>query len=219
MFCQRAVILFLLLATAAPAMAQREPISDEPAPPRWVLVPRLGIGSYGDLWAGGEDQPKLGASNGAALGLALQFDPDGSLNYELAGSFSSVEYDFNAPQGSAGSFTGVGSLHLVRLAASLFYRVRQSVPGYFIMGAGALYYRPTERPPFGGTPPDDAVQWMPSAHVGLGYNLTSGAHTLQLDGRLYGTRPSQSSLRVGADSLDAAVSLDYRFTIGYRVAL
>lgn len=229
----RRLLTFLLPVLLLPAAAAAQ---DDDAPaqrgrPRFALVPQIALGGIGRRWKEDvEDGVELGPGTGPLLGIALHFDPPGRAAFDAMGGWTRSGYAWegggaNAPEGRA------GKIHLVRVAGSFVWRLREGAPGYFSIGGGALYYRPIERVVAGSGASstalfDDEEQWMPLAHVGAGYDLTRDGHTLRIDGRLYGSRADQDVVHqgggaatFGGNDLRARVAFDLLISIGYLIRL
>lgn len=210
--------LFALLGGADAAGAQQE------EPGRAALIPFVGGGTMGARWESNGGESRLGPGTGIAFGGAFDFRISGTTTVELLGAYTGSDYSLDL--GSTRS-RGSGDITLVRTAASVLWRLRDNVPGYFSVGAAALYYSPGRKP---GTQVevapdslelrplfDDETEWMPGAHIGAGIDLETEGHTARFDLRLYGHRSTQEVSDAFGTSFEPKLALDFQGYLGYVI--
>ncbi len=176
-------------------------------------IPKLAVGPYIEATfrgALGELADGLTAdlSNGAAFGARVEYRVGGATALGLSGSYARSSGKFET---ASGATTG-GDLTLVNLVGEVLWRIKPSVPGYFVFGAGVRYSAPKGDDPLFGNA-DSYTE--PLGVIGLGIEpLRRRKGLLRLYLRLYivatAEQPiaSTSSLRT-----DVALGLAYLFRL------
>lgn len=195
------VVFACAVLYAQPVWAQ----FDEPDTiPKWAVGPYIEAtfrGALGEL----ADGRTLDLSNGSAFGARVEYRVGGATALGISGSYARSSEKF------AGAATG-GDLTIVNLVGEVLWRVKPSVPGYFVFGAGVRYSAPKEDDPLFGNA-DSYTE--PLGVIGLGIEpLRRRRGLLRLYLRLYivatAEQPiaSTSSLRT-----DVALGLAYLFRL------
>lgn len=188
-----------------------------------TLTPFAAIGRNGTYWAADsfEFRPGLAPTFGALLRRELS----GRTALEVLGGFSPTDYSIDFP---GDEVRGTGSIDLYRLLAGVVRRTRPEVDGYFTAGAGGVYYNPRERVPAPFNPEeqdtvvfvtDDPAQFIPSAYVGAGLDLSAEAHTARFDLRLLASHALQDVAGPGAIALASRFTFEVLFSVGYVIGL
>ena len=199
------VVFACAVLYAQPVWAQ----FDEPDTiPKWAVGPYIEAAFRGAL---GElvDGPTLDLSNGPAFGARVEYRVGAATALGLSGSYARSSEKFETASGDA---TTGGDLTIVNLVGEVLWRIKPSVPGYFVFGAGVRYSAPKEDDPLFGNA-DSYTE--PLGVIGLGIEpLRRRKGLLRLYLRLYivatAEQPiaSTSSLRT-----DVALGLAYLFRL------
>lgn len=181
--------IFVLLATlgtspwvVAGARAQFE----EPD-----TIPKFGLGPFIELTFRGSRGEvtgrDVGLANGPAFGGRLEYrlTPTGTI--AVLGSYGSTEEEQETSAGDAARFR---DLTVIQVTGELLLRLKESVPGFFIVGAGSRFVDPdgAEAGSLGG--PNGASYSEPLVVGGVGLEfLFSRKNALRAAGRFYLTVP------------------------------
>lgn len=199
-----AAVFVTAIAAAVPAHAQFE----EPD-----TVRKLGVGPFIELTfrgsrgrlASGSD---LDFSNGPAFGGRLEYRFAETVTLGAMGSYGRSEEKFEA--GGTGGETTSGGMSLVTVAGELLFRVKPSVPGFFMIGGGARSVTPDEEDPrFGRT--DSYTE--PFGIFGIGFDaLSRSKGALRFEGRFYVTKAADQQIEETKSlALDIGIALTYVF--------
>lgn len=212
------LLLVALAGVPGPTEAQRAETA------RFSLIPFVGGGTMGMRWESDDGETAMGPGSGIVLGGALDVRLGDTSTLEVLGSYTSSDYALDLGGERA---LGSGDISVFRTAASLLWRVRENVPGYFSLGAAAMYYSPGRKP---GTEIidendqiqrvplfDDQAQWMPGAHIGVGIDLQADEHTARFDLRLYGHRATEDVNNAFGGRLEPKLGLDLQGYLGYVI--
>ncbi len=192
------------LATAVPARGQFE----EPD-----TVRKLGVGAFIELTFRGSrgtlaNGNELDFSNGPAFGGRLEYRFAETVTLGVLGSYGRSEEKFQA--GGTGGETTSGGMSMVNVAGELLFRVKPSVPGFFMIGGGARSVTPDEdEARFGRT--DSYTE--PFGIFGVGFDAMSRRRgALRFEGRFYLTSAADQEIQETKSLvLDIGIALTYVF--------
>ena len=204
-----AVILLLLIPMDV--AAQERPATG------WTAVPSVGFGWLGRRWSGGTDgnTVTLGPGPFAQFAVGVGYRTAGRTTYEFQAALTPTEFGADIETDSVPSrAAGVGRVNVVRAQAGILHRLRPTVPGYFSAGAGMIYLHVVR--PFANWEQENEL--APSAHVGAGYDASSGTSTIRLDARLHLTR-GMNTVFAPIGPLEPRFAADFIFSVGYLIGL
>lgn len=144
--------------------------------------PRLGIGAFAEATFRGSRgkvaDDDLSFDNGPALGLTLGYRVGRALSLDVSGSWARSEERLQSGQGGVDALK-FGDMTLWQLWGELVFRLKPSVPGYFLLGGGARRVVPDK------VDPDDLTTARftredsytePIVSLGAGLEFRAGEH-------------------------------------------
>lgn len=174
----RALTLSLgVLASAVVAAVPLHAQFEEPD-----TTPRFGIGPVIELTFRGT-RAKIGDNNlrfdnGPAIGLRADVRLGRTVSFDVAGTWARSEEKLESGSGGVDTILG-GDMTIWQLMGELIFRVKPSVPGYFVIGGGVRRVIPDEEDPLDpGTArfTSDEPFNEPIVTIGLGLQFTGGRH-------------------------------------------
>jgi hypothetical protein len=129
---------------AVPAQAQFE---EPDARPKFGIGPFIEAtfrGSRGRV-SGTDRDVNLGFGNGAAFGLTADYRLGRTVSIDVSGSYGRSQEEVSSATG--GDTFKAGKMALWQLWGELVFRIKPSVPGYFVLGGGARHVVPDEVDP------------------------------------------------------------------------
>lgn len=201
--------LLLVAASALPARAQFEDAD---------TIPRFSIGATAELVFRGTrgettsgTRQKVSFGGGPPLGLRAEYRLTRTFYGGLAASWARLDERLETEQTRTSSTEGFTQL---QFTGELLFKVKPSIPGYFILGGGARYVSPDS------DDPDDYVHNVdsftePLGILGAGVEIGSRvSRVFKLDFRLYFVSPAEQ-LEFDTKS----VAIDFAFGVVFMLRL
>lgn len=211
------MLALITFAGQAPVEAQevddpaQDPFAEPDSIPRFALGPIIELtfrGSLGKL----ADGTTIDLSNGPAFGARVEFRLSRTGTFVLRGSYARTEEKVEL---SGGGEVFGAKLTEIEGAAELLLKLKPTVPGYFIVGAGARYVDPDAVDP--GDPTTarftkEESSTEPLATAGLGLELGNRRRgAFRIEGRLYFAVPTSQEFDTKGVVTDFALGLSYVF--------
>lgn len=203
-----ATIAVVAVLVGTPALAQFE----EPD-----TVPRFSIGPFVELSFRGlrgeftEDRPgNIGLGNGPAFGARVEYRIGRTVSLGVAGSRARTEEKTETGGSSDALF--FGDMTVYHVLGEVLFRVKPSVPGYFVLGGGMRFVDPD---PFDPDDPGGTVRFTrednytePLFTTGVGLEFTGGRRiAVRFDIRFYISLPADLADNIDSNSLASDFAL------------